>query len=56
MGYINPIFEHYHSMGQFHLAEMFAYVDTLEEYGALRKHKSRASVLSVFNCINLMNE
>ena len=39
LGYINPIFEHYHSMGQFHLAEMFAYIDTLEEYGALRKHK-----------------
>ena len=39
LGYINPIFEHYHSMGQFYLAEMFAYMDTLEEYGALRKHK-----------------
>lgn len=39
LGYINPIFEHYHSISLFHLAEMFAFIDTLEEYGALRKHK-----------------
>lgn len=39
LGYINPIFEHYHSISLFHLAEMFSFIDTLEEYGALRKHK-----------------
>ena len=37
LGYINPIFEHYHSMSLFHLAEMFAFKDTMVEYGALRK-------------------
>ena len=39
LGYINPIFEHYHSMGLFHLNEMFMFKDTMVEYGALRVHK-----------------
>ena len=39
LGYINPIFEHYHSMGLFHLNEMFMFKDTMLEYGALRVHR-----------------
>ena len=37
LGYINPIFEHYHSMSLFHLAEMFTFKDSMVECGALRK-------------------
>ena len=37
-GYINPIFEHYHSMGLFHLSEMFMFKETMLEYGAFRVH------------------
>ena len=29
LGYINPIFEHYHSIGLFHLNEMFMFKDTM---------------------------
>ena len=39
LGYINPIFEHYHSMGLFHLNEMFMFIDTMVEFGALRIHR-----------------
>lgn len=39
LGYINPIFEHYHSMGLFHLNEMFMFKDTMVEYGALKVHR-----------------
>lgn len=37
LGYINPTFEHYHSMSLFHLAEMFTFKDSMVECGALRK-------------------
>lgn len=37
LGYINPIFEHYHSMSLFHLAEMFTFMNSMVECGALRK-------------------
>ena len=37
LGYINPIFEHYHSMSLFHLAEMFTFKDSMVECGALHK-------------------
>ena len=37
-GYINPIFEHYHAMGLFHLSEMFMFKETMLEYGAFRVH------------------
>lgn len=40
-GYINPIFEHYHSLGMFHLSEMFMFKDTMVEYGAFRVHNFR---------------
>ena len=39
LGYINPIFERYHSLGLFHLREMFVFEETMLEYGALRVHK-----------------
>ena len=39
LGYINPIFEHYHSMSLFHLNEMFMFIDTMVEFGALRIHR-----------------
>ena len=39
LGYINPIFEHYHSMGLFHLNEMFMFKDSMVEYGALKMHR-----------------
>lgn len=39
LGYINPIFEHYHSMGLFHLNEMFMFKDTMVEYGVLKMHR-----------------
>lgn len=39
LGYINPIFEHYHSMGLFHLNEMFMFIDTMVEFGSLRIHR-----------------
>ena len=39
LGYINPIFEHYHSMGLFHLNEMFMFIDSMVEFGALRIHR-----------------
>lgn len=39
LGYINPIFEHYHSMGLFHLYEMFRFIDTMVEFGSLRIHR-----------------
>ncbi len=39
LGYINPIFEHYHSMGLFHLNEMFMFKDSMVEYGALKVHR-----------------
>ena len=39
LGYINPVFEHYHSMGLFHLYEMFSFLDTLLEYGVIKIHK-----------------
>ena len=31
LGYINPIFEHYHSMGLFHLNEMFMFIDRVRD-------------------------
>lgn len=37
-GFINPIFEHYHAMGLFHLSEMFMFKETMLEYGAFRVH------------------
>ena len=40
-GYINPIFEHYHKMGLFHLSEMFMFKDTMVEYGAFRVRNFR---------------
>lgn len=39
LGYINPIFEHYHNMGLFHLNEMFMFIDTMVEFGLLRIHR-----------------
>lgn len=39
LGYINPIFEHYHSMGLFHLNEMFMFIDSMVEFGSLRIHR-----------------
>ena len=39
LGYINPIFERYHSLGMFHLREMFVFEETMLEYGALRVYK-----------------
>lgn len=39
LGYINPIFEHHHSMGLFHLNEMFMFIDTMVEFGSLRIHR-----------------
>ena len=39
LGYINPIFEHYHSVGLFHLNEMFMFIDSMVEFGALRIHR-----------------
>jgi len=39
LGYINPIFEHYHSLSLYHLHEMFTFIDTLVEYGVLRRSR-----------------
>ena len=39
LGYINPILEHYHSLGLFHLNEMFMWKDTMLEFGALKVKK-----------------
>lgn len=39
LGYINPLFEHYHSLGLFHLREMFVFEETMLEYGAFRVYK-----------------
>jgi len=39
LGYINPIFEHYHSMSLFHLNEMFMFKDSMLEFGALKVHR-----------------
>ena len=39
LGYINPIFEHYHEMGLFHLRELFAFEETMFEFGAFRRDK-----------------
>lgn len=39
LGYINPIFERYHSLGMFHLREMFVFEETMLEYGVLRVYK-----------------
>ncbi len=38
-GFINPIFEHYHSVGLFHLSEMFMFKETMLEYGAFHIRK-----------------
>ncbi len=36
LGYINPIMEHYHSLGLFHLGEMFMWKDSMLESGVLK--------------------
>lgn len=38
-GYINPIVEHYHNMGMFHLSELFMFKDTMIENGIFRIRK-----------------
>ena len=39
LGYINPIMEHYHSLGLFHLSDLFMWKDSMLEAGVLQVKK-----------------
>lgn len=36
LGYVNPVFEHYHSLGLYHLRERFAFDQALLDLGAIK--------------------